>query len=162
MSIPWVSAEQWLRDTPVGSWLVFFSSLYILEIISLYLQYFILLPFIYYEIYVLLAFYIVQHHLLYNGESPFLNQPGFPIWGWDWGYKSQIGKLKAGGTQGRDPWGTPRVMWGTNKAFGKSVREKKEVLMVMCVYIICLLVSHIWSYVYMFIHIQPIYYINLY
>ena len=55
----------------------FFSSLYIFEIISLYFQYFIILPFKYIMTYIVLAFYIVQHHLLYSfhGESRFLNQP---------------------------------------------------------------------------------------
>lgn len=70
------------------------------------------------------------------------------------GYKSQIGKLKAMGGPLGDPWeisgrplGDPsRVMRGT-RHLGKASEKVGEVLMVMCVCITCLLVSHILDHI---------------
>ena len=61
-------------------------------------------------------------------------------------------------TQGRgDPRkgpkeGTPRVMRGTNKAFGESVREKKEVLRVMCVCVYYLSIGKPYMIIYVYVN----------
>ena len=152
MWIPWVIWAVAARHPCCFMIGDFFSSLYILEIISLYFQYFIVLPLLWkFMKYIISSvLYCTSHHLLYifNGESRFLNQPGFPTIGdgmnfqrWIDGLRLQISDWQTQGPLGPlgDPWGTPRVIRG-------KPSEKKEVLMVMCVYITCLLISHIWSY----------------